>query len=231
MAPKEMVIEDIPLFFNLAPEEVEKLKHLLKERPFKKGETLFQSGDFCSNVFILKSGRLKMFRLSENGKEQILDIMEPGDTCACHPGLTSWHCNSFTKAIKDSVLWALNRDDFSKFISRNAILSINLNKIFAEKIQKFTTMIEDISLDDVRTRLIHFLLQQSKAHGIKTPKGSFFQLPFTRSELGSQLGAARETVTRCLYELKEKGWINIHGKQITITNAAQLDQACHVCPS
>lgn len=221
---QELNLNRIALFDSLDDETLKIFHSQMKTSSLRKGEILCQAGDLCQNIYILKYGRIKMFRLSEEGKEQILDILESGDTCACHPGMVNWLCNSFLEVIEDSQVYRVDRSTFSNWIIKHRILSSNLNRIFAEKLKKFTLMIEDLSIQDVQTRLIHFLIQESKIHGIPTPHGIMIQLSLTRSDLGSQIGAARETVTRCIQHLKKLNYIEVTGKNITLINFNKLKE-------
>lgn len=216
-------LKDVPFFKGLSDQELAAIKDCFREKDFEKGETLFIEGSECSKVFFVKSGRVKLGRISSTGREQILETLGPGDTCACNPGSTTWNCATTAVALTSGTVWFLSRDRYNRLVHDNAKLSQALNRLFAERLQCFTSLIEDISLKDSRKRLIKFLLDMQAADG-KT----MLKLNFTRDELAQRLGTARETVARQLHQLKDKGLIDIKPKEILIKDHKGLEKLLSV---
>ncbi len=213
-------IKDIPFFQGLSESELEAVKQCLREKSFEKGESLFIEGAICERVFFVKSGRVKLTRTASSGREQILETLGPGDTCACNPGSTAWHCASTAVALTPCSAWFLSRENYVKLVQTNAKLSQALNRLFAERLQCFSALIEEVSLKDSKKRLIKFLLDI-----LTENKGKdLLALPFTREELAQRLGVARETAARQLYQLKDKKLIDIKPHQILILNKPGLEK-------
>ncbi len=213
-------IKDIPFFQGLSENELEAVKQCLREKSFEKGESLFLEGSVCERVFFVKSGRVKLTRTASSGREQILETLGPGDTCACNPGSTAWHCASTAVALTYCSAWFLSRENYVRLVQTNAKLSQALNRLFAERLQCFSALIEEVSLKDSKKRLIKFLLDM-----LTENKGDdLLALPFTREELAQRLGVARETVARQLYQLKDKKLIGIKPQQILILNKPGLEK-------
>ena len=213
-----IAIKDIPFFQGLAENELEAVKQCLKEKSFDKGELLFIEGNVCERVFFVKSGRVKLMRTSSSGREQILETLDPGDTCACNPGSSPWHCASTAVASTPCSVWFLARDNYVRLVQTNAKLSQALNRLFAERLQCFSALIEEVSLKDSKKRLIKFLLEMLAENRGK----DVLAIPFTREELAQRIGAARETVARQLYQLKSKKLIDIKPHQILIQDKEGL---------
>lgn len=213
-------LKDIPFFQGLSETELNAVQGCLKERSFKKGESLFVEGATCERVFFLRSGRVKMTRTASSGREQILETLDPGDTCACNPGASSWRCASTAVAVTACSAWFLSRDNYTRLVQTNAKLSHSLNRLFAERLQCFSQLIEEVSLKDTKKRLIRFLLDMLAENKGKDT----LIIPFTREELAQRIGTARETVARHLYELKDKKLIGIKPHQIDILNKAGLEK-------
>ncbi len=213
-------IKDIPFFKGLSEPELETVKQCLREKSFERGESLFIEGSTCERVFFVSSGRVKLTRTASSGREQILETLGPGDTCACNPGSTNWHCVSTAVALTPCTAWFLSRENYIALVQSNAKLSQALNRLFAERLQCFSALIEEVSLKDSKKRLIKFLLDMLVE---SDEKGSLI-LPFTREELAQRLGVTRETVVRQLYLLKAKKLINIKPHQILILDKAGLEK-------
>jgi CRP/FNR family transcriptional regulator len=204
--------------------ELASVKTCLREKSFAKGELLFQEGRACERIFIVQSGRVKLYRTASSGREQILETLGPGDSCACNPGSAAWCCTSTAEAATPCTVWFLSRDDYIKMVQTNLKVSQALTRLFAERLRGFSCLIEEISLKDVKKRLVKFLLDmlaEKKVHGEK--EEALF-IPFTREEIAQRIGAARETVVRHLYELKRAKLISIHPYQITIRDKAGLEK-------
>ena len=219
----DFLIDNVSLFKDLCSTEIREIKKRLLIKRFKKNEVILREGELCQNIFIVKSGRIKIYRVSKDGKEQILDILEPGDHCACHPATPNWCCGGFAEVMIESVVWILSRRHFSEILNQNPQIALKLSKILGMRLKNYASMIENISLEDVKQRLIRFLVKQAHQKGIKTSNGIFFNLPMTRSELASFIGSARETTIRNLYDLQKKGFISIHNNYITIHKVKELE--------
>ena len=217
-------IENIPFFEGLSKEELADVKGCLREKTFNKGESLFFEGKSCERVFFVTSGRIKLYRTSSSGREQILETLGPGDTCACNPGSTKWSCSSSAEAMTPCTVWFLSRDHYVKMVQTNSKLSRALNRLFAERLQCFSSLIEEVSLKDSKKRVVKFLLDMLKENAGKLLPDGVLLIPFTREELAQRIGAARETVARQLYQLKRKKLIDIKPRQILILDKSGLEK-------
>lgn len=213
-------IKDIPFFQGLGSEELEAVRQCLREKSFSRGESLFLEGNACERVFFVRSGRVKMFRMSASGREQILEILKPGDSCACNPGAAEWHCSSSAEALEDCTVWYLSREHYVRLVKDQAKLAHALNRLFAERLQCFSSLIEEVSLKDSRKRLVKFLLDM-RTDSPKGPGGAIL-LPYTREELAQRLGMTRETVARQISELKRKRLIATAARSIRILDPEGL---------
>jgi CRP-like cAMP-binding protein len=153
-----MELKDVPLFEGFDASELESVQKCLHEKHFSKGDLLFFEGNACQRIFIIKKGRVKLFQTAEAQREQILQSLSAGETCACHPGNASWFCNSTAQAMDDCDVWFFSPKDFGELLKKSSKLSQKLNQIFAQKMQCFSRLIEELSLKGVKERLIKFLL-------------------------------------------------------------------------
>ena len=219
-----MKLENIPLFCNLPDDETERLKYILHPKTFAKGETLFMEGLCCERIFVVREGRVKIYRTSSSGRQQILEILNPGDTCACNPGSQNWNCSSSAEALTDCAVWFLSRDDYIRLIQSSSKAAQALNRLFADRLKNMSALVEQISLMDAKKRLVKFLLDLESDGVAKGQKGCVISLPFTREEIAERLGTARETVARQLYALQRKRLISLKPKSVLILNKEGLEK-------
>lgn len=217
-------LRDVELFKDLSEKELDLIRKCLKEKSYQKGEILFLEGNICERIFIVQSGNIKVFRTASSGKEQILETLSPGDTCACNPGSKEWHCSSSSQAMTDCKVWYFSREQYGLLVQSNPKIVYTLNKLFAERLCRFSSLIEEISLKDVKKRLIKFFLDMHANNVKKYAKSKVVFLPFTREEIAQRIGTSRETVARYLNQLKDEKLIDIKPYQIIIRDKEGLER-------
>ena len=194
----------------------------MREKTFNKGEILFLEGKSCERVFIVQSGRVKLYRTASSGREQILETLGPGDTCACNPGAAGWSCHTTAEALTFCKVWFLSREDYIRMVQNNAKIVHTLNRLFAERLQCFSALIEEVALKDSKKRLVKFLLDMLAEQKSASVSRNILLVSFTREEIAQRIGMARETVARQLYQLKRAKLIDIKPKQVIIKNEQGL---------
>lgn len=220
--PTTITIKEIPLFQSLSSSELSALKLCLREKAFQKGELLIFEGDVCERIFIVKSGRVKIFRTASSGREQILEVLGPGETCACNPGAECWYCTSSAQAVTPCQVWWLPRDNYVRLVNKNSKFINTLSKIFANRLCRFSSLIEEVSLNDTKKRLVKFILDMQEENAAPSNPQNLISIPFTREEIAQRIGTTRETVTRQINNLKELKFIDIKPHQIIIRNKEGL---------
>ncbi len=219
-----ITIKNIPLFQSLSPSELDSIQTCLREKSCEKGEILFSEGEMCQRIFIVQEGRVKLYRIASTGREQILETLNAGDTCACNPGSVAWSCSSTAEAVTPCTVWYLSRDAYVNMVQKNPGFAQTLNRLFAERLRCFSSLIEEVSLKDVKKRLIKFLLDMKDSEPTKLRNKETLSIPFTREEIAQRLGAARETVARHLSELKQEKLIDIKPRQVIVRNRIGLEK-------
>jgi CRP/FNR family transcriptional regulator len=222
---KASQLKDISLFRDLSINDRNTVAQCLREANFKKGDILFSEGMTCERIFIVQSGRVKIFRLSSAGREQILEVFGPGDTCACNPGAAHWSCSSSAQALTNCRVWILSRRQYVQMVQSNSRMAHTLNRIFAERLCRFSSLIEKVSLDDPRQRLIKFILETANHQECQRSKENCTYLTMTQEEIAQRLGVTRVTVARHLQQLKELKLISYQAHSITILDNEGLNRA------
>jgi CRP-like cAMP-binding protein len=191
----------------------------LREKSFAKGELLFFEGNQCQRIFIVRSGRVKLFRSSASGREQTLMTLETSDTCCCNPGTANWTCTSSAEALVPTTVWYLSVPNYVRILTTYPKVRQAINELFADRLRNFSALIEEVSLKDAKKRLVRFLLDMLDQNQNK----SDLYVPFTREELAQRLGTARETVARHLSQLVQDGLIETKPKHVIVRNKQKLE--------
>ncbi|MCB9757672.1 MAG: Crp/Fnr family transcriptional regulator [Candidatus Omnitrophica bacterium] len=215
-------LAQVPLFRGLSTFDLKLIQDVIREKVFHKGDILLFDGKACDQIVIVRSGRIKVFRTAATGREQILEILNPGDTCACNPGAAAWCCSSTSQALTDCDVWIFPRDKYNQMVKSNPQLAQSLNKIFAARLQKFSSLIEEVSLDDPKRRLVKLILDSLALENNFVKHEEIAEIFLTHEEIAQRLGLVRETITRHLQQLKRADLIDLQPRRIVVRNRQGL---------
>lgn len=188
-----------PYFAGLRPSEWEEVKTLFREKSLAPGEVLFLEGERSQGIHFMKTGRVKVFKTSPEGKEQVLRIMGPGDSFNDVSVFDEGPNLASAQAMEPSVLGLLPTGDVVELIQRYPALALGTIRVFASRLRHLTTLVEDLSFRHVISRLAKALLMQVEEAG----KGRSLRL--TQQGLASMVGTAREVVVRSLRSMESQG--------------------------
>jgi CRP-like cAMP-binding protein len=214
------IIAAIPLFDGLPQDQLEALAEIVRSKRFNKGEIIFSEGDEADGFYVVVEGVVKIFKLSVEGKEQILHIFEQGEPFGEVPVFAGEHFPAHAEAISESRLLFLPRDAFIDLIRQNPSLALNMLATLSMRLRQFTVKIEHLSLKEVPGRLAAYLLFLSDE---KRGEGSV-DLSISKQQLASLLGTIPETLSRILARMTKEGLIEMDGRHITIKNRAGLEE-------
>jgi len=186
-----------------------------------RGEVLFHEGDPGVAFYVVGSGKVKIFKSSPEGKEQILMIAMPGDTFAEAALFAGGKYPASAEALDDSQLLVFQRDKFVGLLQRNPNLAMNLIGRLSALLHKLTRLVEELSLTDITTRLAHYLVEKIDADKL-TDDRPVVKLAEKKSVLASQLGTIPETFSRSLAKMSREKIIRVSGADIEILDLARL---------
>lgn len=205
-------IARVPLFEGLPPQQIEDLAMIVTDQVFRKGETIFSEGEDGNGFYVVITGRVKIFKLSAEGKEQILHFFGPGEPFGEVPVFTGQHFPANAEALDESRVFFFPRKSFVDLIKRNPSLALNMLAVLSKRLRRFAALIDDLSLKEVPGRLAAYLLYLSDQN-----KGSKdLELTITKAQLASLLGTIPETLSRILGKLSSQGLIETDGRRIRI---------------
>ncbi len=220
MAPADIIghIKNVPLFEGLPQHHLEDLAGIVVDQNFGRGETIFSEGDEGRGFYVVVSGRVKIFKLSFDGKEQILHIFGPGEPFGEVAVFAGWRFPAHAQALEKTRVFFFPRDAFVDLIKRHPTLSLNMLAILSMRLRKFTHLVEDLSLKEVPGRLAAYLLYLRERKG----GGNSFELDISKSQLASLLGTIPETVSRIFTKMNKQGILRSNGPHIQILDAERL---------
>ncbi|MDY6843626.1 MAG: Crp/Fnr family transcriptional regulator [Thermodesulfobacteriota bacterium] len=214
----------IPLFKGLPRENHEGLAKIIVDKIFNRGQIIFSEGDEGNGFYVLISGRVKIFKLSPDGKQQILHIFSPGEPFGEVPVFAGERFPAHAEAIEESRVFFFPRVAFIDLITKNPSLALNMLAILSRRLYRFTTLIASLSLKEVPERLAAYLLYLCEMGG-----GTMaLTLDISKGQLASLLGTIPETLSRVLSKMSREGLIQLDGtRRILICNREEIEKLAH----
>jgi len=216
---KNAYLQKSRLFSGLSPAELKKLAAILRIKNLRKGELLFLEGDPADGFYLLCAGRVKIHKISVDGREQILHQIVPGQIFAEAAIFHGDHYPADCTAIEDSVVALLPKKAFLELVERDPQISLKIIGSLSAFLREFTEIIENLSLKEVPARIAGFLARRSAAAGQTT-----IVLEMTKTELARHLGTSSETFSRALRRLSDANIIKVQGRKIIILDPKRLAQ-------
>lgn len=204
----KMCISIVPIFNHLEPNEMAEIVKTTKSLTFKRGETLYNAGDQSNALYIIHRGKVKIYRLSESGKEQMLRILEPGDFTGELALFSESIHDAYAEAMEKTEICMMERSTLQEFLLIYPQISLKILNEFSQRLDQTELQATSIATEDVDTRIAHYLVAQAKKGGAMD-----LTLPMTRKDLASYLGTTPETISRRLASFEDAGWIKQTGQR------------------
>lgn len=206
------------IFRGLSHSHLIALSQIAQMHTFCKGDFIFRQGSEATGFFVVKTGRVKVFKVSANGKEQILNIYDEGDNFAEVAALDNKCFPASATALDPTELVMFPRSEFIGVLYQYPDIAINMLISLAHHSRHLVGVVEDLSFKDVPQRLAKYLLNLSE----RTNCAKVVTLDLTKSQLAATLGTISATLSRAFYRLSTDGMITIDGAQIEILDRDRL---------
>lgn len=210
------------LFSGLSQDELRLLAVHAVHRKLASGELLFGEGDPCRGLHIITSGKLRIFKSSPGGRQQVLAIEGPGGSVAELPVFDGGPYPASAGAVEDSQILFISRDDFRRFCLEHPEVALKILAVVGARLRRLVEIIEELSFSTVRQRLVSILVRLAQTQGRRTARGIELQLPGTHLELAQQLGTVRELVSRNLMRLQAEGLLYVDARNIVVRDLREL---------
>ncbi len=211
-------IDQVPIFASLSREERMEIVEIASSRSFEKGDMVYSAGDEGGTLFVPHVGRVKLFRLNANGKEQVLRLVVPGEFMGELSLFSSLPLTDNAQALEATTMCVLQGDLLKGLMAKYPSIAFKVMDELSRRLEKAENLIEAISLSSVTKRVAQALLEL--ADGKKE-----ILLPMTKGDLASQLGMTQETLSRKLAALQDEGLILLKGhRKIMIKEKSALEE-------
>jgi CRP/FNR family transcriptional regulator len=218
MAIQADALRQIPLFAPLAPEDLAQVARVAVERSYQRGSVILIGGDTNGALYFVRSGLVKVFKTSEEGKEQVLRLIAAGHTFNDVPALDGGPNPASAMAMEPTVTYAIGGTELRRLIAERPGVAVAAVRALASTLRYLVTLVEDLSFRTVRERVAKILVEQEQ----NTPEGTRPRHRLTQQEMAAMAGTAREMVGRALKDLEAAGAIQLEQGRITVLSRDRL---------
>jgi CRP/FNR family transcriptional regulator, cyclic AMP receptor protein len=217
-----VVLGKTALLSGLSQPELQTLASRTVRKLFSTGELLFSEGEPCHGLHIIVRGKIRIFKTSMSGREQVLAVNTPGESVAELPVFDGGPFPASAVAIEDAEIAYISRRDFQAYCMEHPEVALKVLQVVGARLRRLVGIIEELSFTTIRQRLIATLMKLAQSEGVKTARGIEFQLPSTHQELAHQLGTVRELISRNLMRLQAEGLLDVDARQIVVKDMKGL---------
>lgn len=221
MPEKIRCMKDLSVFSTLDIPERNRIGELACKRLYQRNEYLFREGDPADTIYLIKSGKVKLFKVSVGGKEIILDILKEDDMLGENTFFDRAEHTMNAQAIESTFVCSCTREHFALLL-QNPQTSLKIIQLLGEKLNNYTNQVANIAFHDVRGRIAATLLKLAKQYGTSSPQGTSIDIGLTHNDLASLVNASRVMVSNVIGSLRQDGVIATKDHRFIILNADAL---------
>jgi len=227
LLPREKIrlLSLVDVLEPLSEEELEEFSRRVPDTHVERGRILYAPGDRSEALFMLKKGRVRIYRVTPDGWEFTLAVVDAG-TMFGEMALTAQRLReAYAEATEPSDICVLRNADLERLVRANPEVGLRMMRVLSERLRACETRLEDIGLKDVPARLASLVLQLAESEGVVTPEGPKIHTRYTHRQLATMIGSSRETITRAFTKLQRTGAVELRRRHIYIKDMGALERA------
>lgn len=214
------------VFCDLAAEHLDNISDAKNCSYYPKTETIFQEGNRPKGVYCINSGKVKVYRLSQDGKEHIVRLVGPGDVIGYKALLGSDIYTETAAALEPTVVCFVPQEAFMEVVKGSPDFPMRMMELLSSNLQEVETRLANWAQKSVRERLAETLLMLYTSYGVDSQ--DHLNVELTREDLAGIVGTATESLIRTLSDLKKRKLIAVKGRNIKILNTKELAELANV---
>jgi CRP-like cAMP-binding protein len=211
-------LENVPIFADLEEPDLKKIEKLGLRKKYKKGNIVVLEKEMGAALFVIISGKVKIVRTDEDGREVILSIFGPGEFFGEMSLLDGLARSASVVALTKAELFMIHRRDFLKLVNEHPQVAISLLGELTTRLRKADTQIKSLSLKDASGRVANVILMLADDIGVfRKGKVEIDELPL-QQDMANMAGTSRETVSRMLHQFIREGHLQLEGNKLTMND-------------
>jgi CRP-like cAMP-binding protein len=223
LAEKLGLLSEVALFSGLSEDDIAAIGHATTMTHCSRGQQILSPNDPPDRIHIVKKGRVRVFRITPDGKQLTLDIHEKGTILGDMELLGQDRLpEAYAETIEDAVICTITPDELRRLIERYPTIGINIIQHLSRRLDAAERELEAMAFQRVDQRLARKLLDLGQRFGVKTERGTLIQARLTQQELAEMVGTTRETLAHTLGDFRRHGLIDTASQQVVIRDAERL---------
>jgi CRP-like cAMP-binding protein len=215
-------LKKIPLFQDLGPEAMSRLAETVQIAEIRRRQVIYLPGDPGKTVYFVNGGRVKISKVTRDGKELTLAYRGPGELFGEIALVEGGPREEMAEAMENALLTEMERGDFERLIQTQPLLGLRLARLLTQRRRDIENKIENLVFKDVNSKLAELLIRLGNEFGVDDARGTLVALKITHQEMANLIGSTRETVSLTLSQLKRKGLIKTDGRKVIIAHREAL---------
>lgn len=218
----EDLLKKVPLFSSLSDEDRTALAKHLQRRAFRAGVAIFHKDQAGDALYVVETGRVRLFVPTEGGEEFTVDLAGPGDVFGEMALLDGLPRSASAETLEKTTTLVLSRHDFLRQLEATPTLAIAILDLVSRRLRNTLEYAESLAFHDLHARVARALLGLAQRYGAKVTKGVEIEIEMTQSDLARMVAATRERVNRALAAFRDQGLLEIRGKKIVVLHPDKL---------
>ena len=226
LSPEEKLrlLSMVDILEPLSREEVRELSRRIPDTHYRRGQILYAPKERSEALFMLKKGRVRIYRIGPEGREFTLTVLEPG-TVFGEMSLTAQRLeNAYAEAMEQVVVCKMKRHDLESIVMEKPQVGLKVMEVLSERLSQTEERMEDLALKEVPARLASFILQLVESEGVMSAEGPKIPTRYTHNQLATMIGSKRETVTKAFTVLQEAGTVELKRRRIHVRDIRTLKE-------
>lgn len=211
-------MKDLEIFQKLNESEKALVPKLARGKQYKKGEVIFSEGDPADTIYLVKEGKVLLYKISEEGKVFGLNILHENDIFGENTILEDNCQTMYAKAMENVFVCTCTQRDFHSLLI-NPSVAFKVISYLSEKLNNYTQQVAAMAFQDVKGRVFSTLARLAKDHGELAPEGLRINIILSHQELANLVNASRVMVTNVLNELKDEGVIGVNQRMFYLVDS------------
>ncbi|AGB41208.1 cAMP-binding protein [Halobacteroides halobius DSM 5150] len=219
---KEQLLKQSSYFAALTDQELAKIKEIMFTRQYQEGEFIFFEGEVGEGLFFIKSGKVKLTKMIESGKEQILNIFKAGDMFAEVVLFDQGKYPATAVVIDDSEIGVISKEDMEEIMRNYPEITIKILRVMGKRLRRAQERIRNLGLKNTKSRTASILVHLAQEHGWDNKNKTSISLSLSQQDLAGLIGSSRETISRVLSKLKKEDLVDVSREKIVIKDLIGL---------
>jgi CRP/FNR family transcriptional regulator len=215
-------IKDISIFGTLGEQDIKEIKDYFSVEEFRKKENVFSEGDPSDWLYGVLNGKVKITKISADGKEIILEVISPGDVFGAVAVMRGFPYPANAAAMEDTRLLKVSRTNFLKILDGYPSVMYCMMQNLGDRMKGTHESLKNIALEKVSSRIASLLLKLAEKSGVETPEGTVIDFKLTKQDIADMVGTTVETSIRTMSQFKKRGIVEEREGQIVIKNHEEL---------